>query len=210
MNKRLIYFLLLIFSSFIFSSGRISYTSQPDAFSGPTMKPVKSWVYIDLIISDYETGVPEGHYLYNLSKQPGITTKDIPVKVSRQTTGDFGNTAITYGANGDTLFAGSVIWMGTGSRTKPVSLDTNITEDKQLLTIPAYIQYLNTDTGSIDQEYKQKAVLAWTHVSKMQVLSTYSGINFKLAFFLYTPNVGKTYLSKAKWIMLLERDAGNW
>lgn len=210
MNKRLIYFLLLIFSSFIFSSGRITYKSKPDAISGPTMKPVRSWVYIDLIITDFETGIPEGHYLYNLPKQSGITTKDIDVKVSQQNAGDFGNTAITYGANNDTLFAGSVVWMGTGSRTIPVLLDTNLTEDKQLLTKPAYIQYLNTDTVSVDHEYKQKAELAWIHVSKMQVLYSCQGINFKTAFFLYTPSTGKTNFSKAKWVILLERDAGNW
>jgi hypothetical protein len=210
MNRRLTYILLLIFSLLVFSSSRISYISQPDAISGPTRKPVNSWVYVDLIITDYNTGKPEGHYLYNLCKPPSIAAKDITVTVSTQTEKEFSKTYIIYGSNSDTLFAGSGAWTGTGSRTKPTSIDTIFTLNKETLAKPAYFQFLNTDIDTLDPKYLKRANLAWTQVSKMQILSVYSGVNFKTAFFLYNPCLGKNNLYYTKWIILLERDAGCW
>jgi hypothetical protein len=207
-NKRL-YFLGLICIAIFSLNGKIIRTSEPDAFSGPTRKATQYWVNVDLIITDYLTGNPEGHFLYNLVK-PAIAGKDMQVKCVQQLSGDFGNTSILYGDNNDTLFAGSIVWMGCGMRTRPAILDTNYTEALQKLKKPAYLQFINADSTSIDKKSMKQAERSWDHISKLQVLSAYQGINFKLAFYLYTPATGKTDLSEAKWIILLERDAGNW
>jgi hypothetical protein len=211
MNRLLIIFLFLGFTSFEFKNKGAESASIPDAYSGPTTKvPVQSWVYVDIIISDYNTGKPEGHQIYNLVKSYYVNNQDMPVNVFQQMAGDFGKAGITYGNRNDTLFAGSVVWMGTGTVRIPTSLDTNHTVSTQFLAKPTYIQYLNNDSSTVNPDYKQKAELTWTNVSKMQILSAYQGVGFKLAFYLYKPSVGMTDLTKAKWITLLERDAGSW
>jgi hypothetical protein len=210
MKKRMLFLLLLSISAVSLISAGIFINHEPDAISGPTRKQQQSWVYIDLLITDYTSGIPEGHFLYNIVKPFGVASKDMQAVSVKNIAGDFGNVAITYGQNADTLFAGSEVWMGTGAITRPVMPDTNIAEGDHALDKPSYFQFLNTDSTTMDSKYKQKAKLAWAHISKMRILSSYQGVSFKIAFFLYTPAIGQTDLKKAKWIVLLERDAGSW
>jgi hypothetical protein len=189
---------------------------KPDAFTGPTRQPSQKHIEVFLVLTDYNTGKPLGIRQYNFLKPLADSTAHIPVEISHSTAGDFGDLSIKLKGTADTLFAGDIIWMGTGQMRLPASLDTSQlgTSNGVSLTKPAKIDYFDgSGSPTRDKNFIAKTAAVWEQIRKVDGLATFAADKFRLGYCLYTPRVGGTDYSVARWIVFLVRDydsSGAW
>ena len=126
---------------------------------------------------------------------------DFTISYDYNSPGDFGDVTLKYEEVDQPLFAGGIIWMGTGERTFPESIDG-------VLSFPAMgntvampelddFQMVNY-TG---YEYPENIAYQplWNAVDNLQIVKEYrdANPNAKVNVFLYTPSVG--FGNPAEW-----------
>jgi hypothetical protein len=195
-------------SLFIFSTLP---SEKPDAISGPTYKqPSYNQIEVALLVLDYNTLEIQGHKWFTFQKNYLDTFKLLPFDFVNHFAGDFGNFSCTVANSTDTVTAGSIIWMGKGQMNFPKKLDSTSYNDSQYFSLltPKSIQYFNNFLGESKEkkEYLLQTAKVFNKIKKLELLSGFNNNNYKLGYYLYTPRIGKTDYSVAKWIVFLERD----
>jgi hypothetical protein len=149
---------------------------------------------------DYSTNTFEGgiEYSYN---QP---TDSFNIDVDYVDPGDFGSILLTYRELQDTLFYGTIIWMGCGEMIYPTTIDSANHFDVVLTDDVVYpvngfenIMYPNTTA-----DYSH----IWMRVQSLVKVRQYlqSNPNQKVKLFLYTPSVGMGNPLDWDWIIFVK------
>jgi hypothetical protein len=156
-----------------------------------------------LLKVDYMTNTFEGGHEQILSK--GISDSDtIPIIVEYAPPGDFGNIRLIYKPGSETIFDGSIIWMGTGKISYPKSFydPGNYPKLSYQINFPdsSRIQYLdyfsprNLDYSNI-----------WESINDLEIVSEYLSSQKKIVFFLYTPSVGAGDPNTWDWFVIFNK-----
>lgn len=151
---------------------------------------------VDYLTSTFEGGkettYPTNSSTFTISKQ-----YDPPV--------DFGNIKLTYKELNETLFDGTIIWMGSGGMNYP----------QNLILANQFNSVASTDTKNPsagfqnvfnpnNQNYDYTPI--WLSVQKLQKVREYLQSNPKesVKIFLYTPSVGVGNPAEWDWILFMK------
>lgn len=124
----------------------------------------------------------------------------IPLKVIYKSPGDFGNLTLVYGNSSDTVFDGSIIWMGTGTVRIPQSFTTAMPTTSITVSQPdssVYQQVFGFHAPDYDK--------LWAAIGKLQVVNNYLRQGKRPAYFLYTPSVGVGNPYEWDWFVVVTR-----
>jgi len=146
-----------------------------------------------LLKVDYQTGKFEGGKIFTYPKGSYVADS-IPVKEIAKPAGDFGNITLKYVPTSDTVFFGTVIWMGKGQMMPPKTLDdpnTFVLVQTSVLTPDTNkVKYYGA-ARQLPYSPGQSFVSIWNAVAGLQVTAEAIGVNHaKVGLFLYTPSVG--------------------
>lgn len=166
--------------------------------SEPSPPPTK----IILLKVDFVNRNFEGGKEINLSTH-NYTKDSIPVRIDYRSPGDFGYIKLFYRPTNDTLFNGSIIWMGRGNIAYPTVFDT-ATKFKNLnYTInkpdSSRFQKIYTIPTSLND------TVPWTAINKLDVVRNYLQAHKKIGYFLYTPSVGVGDPAEWDWFFVLSK-----
>ena len=156
-----------------------------------------------LLRVDYITNTFEGGHEQILSK--GITESDtIPISVEYALPGDIGNIRLIYNPTLETIFNGSIIWMGTGKISYPKSFydPSKYQKLSNKLDLPdsshlhhlKYFSPKNFDYSNI-----------WESINDLKIVSEYLNSQKKIVFFLYTPSVGVGDPNTWDWFVIMNK-----
>lgn len=133
----------------------------------------------------------------------GCTKDSIPFNVDYQEPMDFGSICLRLNPSLDTVFSGSMIWMGTGVIDFPTNFNASMPfmSDNSVIQAPNNIQLLNQQ----GQQFNNATIInqCWNTVSTLEITESFSNFNYHAAIYLYTPKVGLTDYNYAKWIVFL-------
>ncbi len=155
-----------------------------------------------LLKVDYQTFAFEGGEEQSISTSlPNVDT--IPLRVYYKSPGDFGEIALYYKPDDMLLFKGSIIWMGKGSITHPVTFRSPGTFATNAVTIDypgdAAFKLKTTPTTEMQNNLKQ----IWKTIAKLNIVSDYRKSGKKIEVLLYTPSVGIGNPADWDWIILM-------
>lgn len=154
---------------------------------------------------DYDDLSFEGGAMYHFDC-PQCTNDSIPFNVVYQEPLDFGGICLRMEPSLDTLFNGSIVWLGSGSIHFPTSFSSSMpfAIGNSVIDVPDTIQCLTTQGQPIySTSWTTVAELCWNSISNLEITESFSNHDFRAAIYLYTPAVGFTDYSVAKWIMFL-------
>lgn len=139
-----------------------------------------------LLKVDYLTHSFEGATEIQLS-QPAAKQDSLPIEVHYLPPGDFGNISLHYTPTDDSLFDGSVIWMGCGHIKYP----NQLTPASQFTTsnTPAPLP-VNADFQQLFGNQNHPMDSIWYAVDQLDIVKEYAENDKKVGYFLYTPSVG--------------------
>ena len=117
------------------------------------------------------------------------TFDSLPFRITRQGL-DFGNITLFHKSTNDSIFDGSIIWMGSGKIKFPAKFDTSAAFVKlnYYMMIPdstrfQFVYYVYSPT-SIDFDK------LWSALNNLEIVKQYLVFNKKIAIYLYTPSLG--------------------
>lgn len=162
-----------------------------------------------ILVLDYETyEFIEG----NISYYPLCGTCDynrLPFDVDFQSPMDEGHIVYNYSYNNDSLFYGTIWWMGQGEIYRPEQFtlaDSFETSDSNI-PLPEnteYFDYIFIPWEYLTWgEYVQKADSAWLSIDSLQIVNEFSEYTFRVGLYAYTPFVGIFNPEEAYWIVFL-------
>lgn len=143
-----------------------------------------------LLKVDYQTHTFEGGKELAFGQSAGFT-----IASEYEAPGDFGSIELIYEELGQTLFEGTIVWMGLGERSYPESLlavDDFVTVP-EAVEMPSQTLFENVmyDEFAFYPEDLDYASL-WEAIDNLQIVQTYRASNpdGTVSIFLYTPSVG--------------------
>ncbi|MDO5523013.1 MAG: hypothetical protein Q4G48_03095 [Bacteroidia bacterium] len=150
---------------------------------------------------DYETNTFEGGTEFKFPTQ----TTSFTIENEYVPPGDFGSVKLIYKELGESLFFGTIHWMGTGEMTFPEKLEPAHSfkhVDTYDLRYPSgYEDVFNPDNRELD--YKK----AWLSVQGLVKAREYlaANPNQKAKMFLYTPSVGAGNPKDWYWVIYMKK-----
>jgi hypothetical protein len=173
--------------------------------SGQTQWELKSdSLNLAVLVLDYQTyAFEQGHF----SVHPLCDSCDIdslPFNIQYHSPGDFGDITFFYNHTGDTLFSGTIIWMGGGKINYPDSfISGSVFEiDSTPAPSPASLQHYYFDMPVFSQG---QADSVWEQVRYLRILKEFAVYPYRAGIYLYPPAVGAFDPSQAKWIVFVLR-----
>jgi hypothetical protein len=156
-----------------------------------------------LLKVDYMTNTFEGGHEQVLSER--IAGSDtIPIMVEYAPPGDFGNIRLIYKPTSETIFDGSIIWMGTGKISYPKSFydPSNYPKLSNQINLPnsSQIQYFNYFSPK-NLDYSN----IWESINDLKIVLEYLNSQKKIVFFLYTPSVGAGDPNTWDWFVIFNK-----
>ncbi len=154
-----------------------------------------------LLKVDYLTNTFEGGTELSFNK----TTPTFTIKNKYVPPGDFGSIKFTYDELNETLFDGTIIWMGTGKINFPQNL---LTQNEFELVKTKDIVYPSGGFENIfnpqNQTYDYGTI--WQSVQVLVKVREYLNTNptAKVKIFLYTPSVGVGNPKEWDWIIFIK------
>lgn len=175
---------------------------KADKLNTSNSSPVSPPTKILLLKVDFMNRTFEGGKEINLSSHNHIKDS-LPITVEYYSPTDFGSLRLIYKPNNDSLFYGTIIWMGKGKMFFPSLLDTS-TKFKNLnytLNKPdsSRFQELHTIPNTFND------TLPWSAISKLDIVKSYCLANKKIGYFLYTPSVGIGNPYEWDWFFILSK-----
>lgn len=205
----IIYVSLLPFVGSSFISSFIESNPKIDVISGPTYKAYIPQIEICMIELDYNSLNISGHKMLTFQRNYVDTFKLLPFNFVNYFAGDFGGFSCTVSNSTDTIAAGTIIWMGEGKLIHPKMLDSTSYKKSQYFSLltPEAVQYFNTykEDSQQKKEYIEQTEKIFKKIQTIELLSNFSN-KYKIGYYLYTPRIGKTDYSVAKWLVFLVRD----
>jgi len=159
--------------------------------SSPTASPYGG--KLAMLKVDYQTGKFEGGKIFTYPAGSYVSDS-IPIQELHKSAGDFGNITLKYLPTGDTVFFGTIIWMGKGAMAVPQTLDgVNKFAPVQLDVLPpdsTKVKYYGSANG-IPFYDGQNFASIWKSIAGLNVTADAIGVGHaKVGLFLYTPSVG--------------------
>ncbi len=183
--------LLVLVSSFVF--GQTSTLIKSDS------------VNLCILKVDFNTLTFEGG---NMSYHKRVHQNDsLPLIFKYNPPLDFGFITIQLKTTLDTVFSGSIIWMGRGKINYPrnYQLDSPYNSDGNKIARPKNIEYFNVDGSKIKEDtfILNQANLAWEAINSLHITNEFANFDFKAGIYIYPPTVGSFDPNVAKWIIFL-------
>lgn len=118
--------------------------------------------------------------------------------------GDLGNIKLTYLEINETLFDGTIWWMGTGKMNFPSKLDSSdqfsvVSTNDIIYPSSGFQHVFNSYIDNFD--YKP----IWNSIQKLNIVREYMASNptSTVKLVLYTPTVGPVNAANAYWVIFL-------
>ncbi|MFH1853321.1 MAG: T9SS type A sorting domain-containing protein [Candidatus Neomarinimicrobiota bacterium] len=158
---------------------------------------------LTILVVDYETYEFEGGYYSTHPPCPTCVPDLLPFDVISTPAADYGDVAFVYSVTGDSLFWGTIIWMGCGEILYPDTIipTSEFPESIDVIAPPTNIEYY-----SLDFEITAAADSAWRQVQNLDIVRMYSQKSYQVGILFYTPTVGAFDPGPAKWIIFLYQD----
>jgi len=159
-----------------------------------------------VLVSDYLTYEFEMGTLDYYPPCASCDEDSLPFDVVYHPPGDFGDITFRYTETGDTLFFGTIIWMGHGAIKYPSHFSDSDEFEKvsDLPTDPTSIEYFRV-FGSDEETFKAKADSAWHYVNTLDIVAEFAKAPYRLGIYMYPPVQGVFDPAAAKWIVFLCR-----
>ena len=195
--------LLLLLLTTIISCDSDSSRPEPENGTEWVLKPDS--VNLGLLVLDYQTYALEGANLSYFPPCGGCGTDSLPLLVEIETPSDFGSVVFRYAPTGDTVFAGTVIWLGSGEILYPTAF---VPADSMKFHADSVAQPEDPDRYEFFVELQEETVIAksdsaWQAISSVDLVHTFAESDFRVGFHLYPPALGIFEPSLAKWIVFL-------
>ena len=129
-----------------------------------------------------------------------ISCDSIPVVEYVQSPGDIGSSLLKFIPTDDSLFFGSIIWMGVGSMIYPSDMSMDFTEGDCSASLPSASQFQHIGNYTKDIIDSSKYEKIWATISKLEVMSEYNSQS-KIGIYLYVSSVGPGDASEWDWFV---------
>ena len=151
---------------------------------------------------DYETNTFEGGTEFNFSTQ----TDHFTIVNEYKEPADFGSVKLTYKELNETLFAGTMHWMGLGKMTfpkevKPANQFNAVGNDNLVHPLNGFENIFNPNNLQLTYEKPWHSVQGLTKVREYLKANPTQ----KVKLFLYTPSVGAGNPKDWDWIIYLKK-----
>jgi len=159
-----------------------------------------------VLVSDYSTYEFEEGTLNYYPPCASCDQKGLPFDLIYNPPGDFGDIAFKYSENGDTLFYGTIVWMGHGAISYPTDFydKSEFEWMSSRPNAPASIEYFDV-FGSDRETFKAKADSAWQRVRSLDIVAEFAKTEYRVGIYMYPPSVGVFDPSVAKWVIFVYR-----
>lgn len=150
---------------------------------------------------DYKTLTFEGGKELKL-KGPLESSANLNIESFYNPPSDYGDIAFKFMPLEQTLFSGTIIWMGGGYINYPnFEPANNFSRLAAALPLPNRT-IKNLHTGYIaDRDFSK----VWASINKIEKVKDYLNETKDIGLYVYTPTVGKTDTSVAKWIIIMQK-----
>jgi hypothetical protein len=161
-----------------------------------------------VLVTDYLTYEFESGALNYYPKCDTCDSDSLPFLVDIVPPGDFGSVAFTYTETGDTLFFGTMIWLGRGELVHPdnVLSGDRFGELSESARDPSDWEYFDQWSSLDKAEFEAKADTAWAYVKRLDIVWDFAARDYRVGVYLYTPAVGPVVPAEARWIIFLYRN----
>jgi hypothetical protein len=160
-----------------------------------------------ILVSDYLSYTFEEGTLDHYPDCGHCDDDGLPFSIRFNSPGDFGDITFHYTETGDTLFHGTIVWLGTGRIEFPASF-TPAGEFEAAGVPPGdplSIEYFNISPQLDEETFKAQATLAWNRVKDLDIVGEFAKGEYRVGIYLYAPAVGVFVPDLAKWIVFLHR-----
>ena len=194
MKKKKSLRLMFIFEALI----QVISLGQGNAVSDYTHKNVT----VATLIVDWDTNKFDGGNM-SFYTCPDCTGDSVPFLMDYHGPGDVGRITFTL-PNIDTVFDGSIVWLGTGKRYYPVDFGFGHPFKYVNHAVKMPVKYLTDGFYYYPVDsFKHHADIAWKLVDSLEITNIIASNNGKAAIYRYTPAVGDVDLTKVKMIVFL-------
>jgi hypothetical protein len=137
----------------------------------------------------------------------GCDADSLPFEVTFNSPSDFGDITFEYTETGDTLFFGTIIWLGTGELLQPDNFlpAGRYGELSAAAGEPVRKEYFNIYPQMDPAEFAARADTAWAIVNRLDIAWDFAMEDYRAGFYMYAPSVGAFNPNAAKWIVFLYR-----
>lgn len=160
-----------------------------------------------VLVCDYLSNTFEEAALDYYPACDGCDSAGLPFSVRFNPPGDFGDISFQYTAGGDTLFAGTIIWLGAGQITYPG--DFFPASEFETAAVPARdpmsVEYFNIYPKLNEETFETQADFSWNRVKDLDIVAEFAKDDYRVGIYLYAPSVGVFNPELAKWIIFLHR-----
>ena len=149
---------------------------------------------------DYTTNAFEGGIEYIFRQQ----TDSFNIDVDYVDPGDFGSIRLTYHELQDTLFYGTIIWMGCGEMIYPSAIDS--ADQFDVVLTDDVVRPVNCFENIMYPNSTANYTNVWMRVQSLVKVRQYlqSNPNQKVKLFLYTPSVGMGNPLEWDWFIFIK------
>jgi len=153
---------------------------------------------------DYETLEFEGGIELNFNSL--VISDSIPMEITINEPGDFGDISIVHQPTQEPIFFGTVVWSGLGERSFPEELlpPTEFLPTDLSINLPTidqikFISSSGIESGFIPSDYNN----TWNSIAGLSAVEEYMVNGAKVALLLYTPSVGLGNPADWDWYYML-------
>jgi hypothetical protein len=133
------------------------------------------------------------------------SSDSLPILINYKPPGDFGSIYLSYKPTNDSLFFGTIDWMGTGQKYFPANINPVDSFNKVNSTLAEPINSrFQTLFYLINQQPTNYSAL-WKAVNKLQIVGNYLYYKKKIGIFLYTPGLGIGDPAEWNWYIIMSK-----
>lgn len=163
-----------------------------------------SSAYLGVFIVDYTDSTFEGGALLKLPRNRGCD--DLPLYMNYVPPLDFGSVTFFYGETNDTVFSGTIIWMGTGRITFPRQIlppDFFPAGDRDVPLPMGVKRFSHDPVTALDFDF------ALSRIQRLKIVDSLIRQGSHVGLYLYAPSVGAFDPRAAKVIVFIFRNVQN-
>jgi hypothetical protein len=169
------------------------------------LKP--QFINLATLVVDFDSYQFEGGTFSYYKKCIDCSNDSLPFVVDFHAPGDFGGITFKIASTFDTIFNGSIMWMGAGKIYYPdsfyIGYPFTLTDSIAENGTTEYFDWDGSKISIEDTFLIPLADSAWESVNKIEISNIFSEKNYRKGIFLYAPSVGAFDPSLAKWIIFL-------
>ena len=120
--------------------------------------------------------------------------------------GDFGGFAVLHRCSGLVLYAGSIVWSGTGEQfypAEPIRADALLRQKKPVSSPKKMDIIIGPDVYSVENE---RGIDAWNSVQDLNIVQDLAASPYEVLIYLYPRTVGEFNAANASWVVFVQRN----